>query len=211
MFLFGSKIFALKNVLSITARTSLAKGTDYKTPCVLPCFMCHSQDRESPAECAATEDITWGHHVKTCHYSVVTLSNAASTHCSSEPWMTRFDPDQALLADTGIPRQKCPYQRMPSFGGNQGQVLWAEDSISSRTQVCALLFLLHAAETESWHSPLMLQGIPTEFIPTLTLIMRCRGAGPVLRGTCHALILQRLQEQSWEQILTHGLLSDFRS
>lgn len=93
----------------ITACTSLAKGSGYETPCNYPVSHVIPWDRESLVQHEDAEDITWGHHVKTCYYSVVTLSKAATTHCSSEPWMTCFAPSQDLLANIEILRHKCPY------------------------------------------------------------------------------------------------------
>lgn len=78
-------------------------------PCNYPISHVIPWDRESLAQHEDTEDITWGHHAKTGYYSVVMLSKAATTHCSSEPWVTCFVPTQALLANIEILRHKCPY------------------------------------------------------------------------------------------------------
>lgn len=101
------------------------------------------------------------------------LSKAATTHCSSEPWMTCFALVQALLADLEILRQKCPYPDHPKEGvpgcrnidfGQPRASTWAEDSNFSRTQASPLTFLLYASELKVLHSPPVLSGIPVRFI-----------------------------------------------
>lgn len=156
------------------------------------------------------------------------LSKAATTHWSSEPWMTSFAPDQDLLANTEILRQKCPYLERGYakmlkhvFSGGvviKGKHHRQKTEVSQGPRCLLCHFLLHASTTESLHSPPVLLGFPIRFSLALMLWrwsghneMQGRMGSAFPWGTCNALKSQGLQKQSQRKIWTHYLLVILRN